>query len=70
MTTDFDVDLCLHMHSDCNADPGGFANLHVAQLVHRHHAGHGPRCLQGLAAGSYISEAADDSSAASPGETR
>lgn len=55
-----DREVILAAHADCTTDPGTFADSDVATLVYRAHAGHGPRCLQGLAADAYISEALDD----------
>lgn len=55
-----DTNLCLLEHDDCAADPTGFASHDVAVLVYRAHAGHSPHCLQGLAAGAFLSESNQD----------
>lgn len=53
-----EVSLCAH--TDCAADPATFTDSDTALHVYRVHAGHGPQCLQGLAAVAYLSASDDD----------
>lgn len=49
-----------HRHSDCSTDTRP-TSYDSARFVLTAHAGHGPRCLQTLAAGAYLSAGnADD----------
>lgn len=56
----FDMALCEVTHRDCASDPAMFAGPAAADAVLRLHAGHGPECLQFLAAHAYVSEGIDD----------
>lgn len=58
MTTLADAEQWRHFHRNCRQD-GTFRSLDQAQFVTNVHGGHGPSCLQYLAATAYIMGSSD-----------
>ncbi|MEU2106518.1 hypothetical protein [Nocardia sp. NPDC019255] len=59
MTTLADTEMWRHNHRHCHHD-GTFRSLDEARFVSNVHSGHGPACLQYLAAHAYSSLGSED----------